>query len=60
MSAAVTPRPAPLARLRLRRVQVRRLPRTAGAPVFHVFQELFERAMDPRGSSATPQSAPRT
>lgn len=45
MSPAVAPRPAPLARLRLQRVQVR-AGRPAGAPVFHVFEELFQRATE--------------
>jgi hypothetical protein len=46
MSPAVAPRPAPLARLRLQRVQVRGAGRPAGAPVFHVFEELFQRATE--------------
>ncbi|HET7753957.1 MAG TPA: hypothetical protein VFK85_08600 [Anaeromyxobacteraceae bacterium] len=60
MSAAVAPRPAPVARLRLQRVQARGMGRPAGAPVFHVFEELFTRALEhQRARPEAPRAAPR-
>lgn len=44
-AVAAAPRPVPLARIQLRRVPVRTPVESAGAPVFHVFEELFERAV---------------
>ena len=61
MIPAVAPRPAPLARVRLQRVQVRGLGRPSAVPVFHVFEELFARALEhPRAQPASPHSAPRS
>jgi hypothetical protein len=60
MSPRAAPRPAPLARLRLRQVQVRGAGNSAGAPVFHVFEELFARALEhPRAEAPAQHGAPR-
>jgi hypothetical protein len=61
MSPRAAPRPAPLARLRLQRVQVRGAAgNPAGAPVFHVFEELFARALEhPQVEAPAHRGAPR-
>lgn len=60
ISPRAAPRPAPLARLRLKRIEARGAVHPAGAPVFHVFEELFARALaHPRTDAAAQHGAPR-
>jgi hypothetical protein len=59
MTCRDAPRPAPLARVRLQRVQVRGTGRAAGAPVFHVFEELFTRALQHPRRQQVPQQGAR-
>lgn len=60
MNPAATPVPVPVARLRLQKVQVRGPGQRSGAPVFHVFEELFRRAVErPHVDGTGARSGPR-